>query len=100
MGTFTKTFTGVFQSRHYYSSIDVDIEVDFVGIESQQELDKVIDAMDSYTYIVKSIIGQDDDCHWVELKDECLYEQQADRIDTIIADALDKEASQRSQIKI
>lgn len=99
MGTLTKTFKGEFTPRDYFSSIDVDIEVDFIGVESQQELNNAIDAMNSYTYIIKSVIGQDDDCNWVEFKDECLYEQQAERIDTIIADALDKEALQRSQIK-
>jgi len=86
--TFSKTFTGQYTPRGYFSSIEVEIEVDFIGIENQAELDQIIDDGECYDYKVTSIIGKDDDSEWVQLKDEVLYDFQACKIDTIISDKL------------
>jgi len=93
--TLSKTFNGEYKPRGYFSSIEVEIEVDFIGIETQAELDQMTDDGECCDYKVTSIIGKDDDSEWVQFVDEMLYEIQLCKIDTIIQNKIYKDEQAR-----
>lgn len=101
--TFTKTFKGQYKPINYYFPIEVEIEVEFQNIGSQEELNQLILDGECHEYKVKSIYGVNDDDEWVDFVRELDGLQngpiQEDKIDTIIVDQIDKEAKEYEQAR-
>jgi len=95
--TFSKTFTGQYTPRGYFSSIEVEIEVDFIGIETQAELDQIIDDGECYDYKVVNITSWDaNEGEWLDHTEDMLYPVKAAKIDTLISDKLYDEQARKN----
>jgi hypothetical protein len=99
MKTLSKKFQGKYKPLNYHSSIDITIEVDFIGIDTQAELDQLIDDGESYDYKVKAIWGIDNDSYLVDFKGELsgdiIHDKESEMIDNIISDELFYEEQKR-----
>lgn len=96
MKTFSKTFKGEYIPCNCVWPIEVTIEVDFIGIGSQEELNQLILDGQCYEYKVKSIWGWNDESEWEnflhEFSGDFIRCRQTEMIDGIISDNIDEEA--------
>lgn len=101
--TFTKTFKGQYKPLNYYFPIDVEVEVEFQNIGSQEELNQLILDGECYEYKVKSIWGWNDNSEWEsflhEFSGDFIGCSQTEQIDGIISDNIDKEAKAYEQAR-
>ena len=101
--TFTKIFKGEYKPLNYFFPIDVEVEVEFQNIGSQEELNQLILDGQCYEYKVKSIWGWNDESEWNcflhEFSGDLISDIQSCKIDTIISDNIDKEAKEYEQAR-
>jgi len=99
--TFNKTFKGEYTPIGYHSPIDVEIDVDFIGIETQAELNQLIFDGEPQEYKVKSIWAMNDNRDWEDFKHEFSGDfincRQTDQVDNIITSIIDKEAYEQAR---
>lgn len=89
MKTLSKSFTGKFRPLHFFDSVDVTIDVEFIGVDTQEQLDQLIDNGECYDYKVVNITSWDaNEGEWLNHTDDVLYPVKAAKIDTLISDRL------------
>jgi len=101
--TFRKEFKGEYLPLNYNFPIDVEIEVEFQNIGSQEELNQIILDGECYEYKVKSIWGWNSESDWEnfahEFSGDFIKCSQTEQIDGIISDNIDKEAKEYEQAR-
>ena len=97
MKTLLKSFTGTYKPVHFFDSVDVTLDVEFIGVDTQAELDKVIDNGECYDYKVVNITSWDaNEGEWLDHTEDMLYPVKAAKIDTLISDKLYDEQTRKN----
>jgi hypothetical protein len=97
MKTLLKSFIGIYKPHNFFDSVDVTVDVEFIGVDTQEQLDKVIDDGDCYDYKVINITSWDaNEGEWLDHTEDMLYPVKAAKIDTLISDKLYDEQTRKN----